>query len=34
MILIAAGVVVYFINCALKPAGWSAQPNEKAQSAA
>ena len=34
MILIAAGFVVYFINHALKPAGWAAAPNEKAQSAA
>jgi len=34
MILIATGVVVYFINHALKPAGWSAAANEKAESAA
>ena len=33
MILIAAGVVVYFINLALKPAGWSAR-EEKPQPAA
>jgi amino acid transporter len=33
MILIAAGVVAYFLNHALKPAGWSV-PQGKAQSAA
>jgi hypothetical protein len=33
MILIAAGVVVYFINLALKPAGWSPR-EEKPQPAA
>jgi amino acid transporter len=34
MILIAAGVVAYLINHALKPSGWAAVPNEKAESAA
>ena len=34
MILIGAGVVLYFINLALKPSGWAAVPHEKAQSAA
>jgi amino acid transporter len=34
MLLIAAGFVVYFINHALKPAGWSARPTEKPQPAA
>ena len=34
MILIAAGVVAYLINHALKPSGWGAVPNEKAESAA
>jgi len=34
MILIAAGFVVYFINHALKPAGWSAPVQQKAESAA
>jgi len=34
MILIAAGFVVYFINHALKPAGWSPTPSQKATSAA
>ncbi|HUC28605.1 MAG TPA: hypothetical protein VMR80_03435, partial [Candidatus Acidoferrum sp.] len=31
MILIAAGFVAYFVNHALKPAGWSAQQEGKAQ---
>ena len=34
MILIGAGVVAYLINHALKPSGWAAVPNEKAESAA
>jgi hypothetical protein len=34
MILIATGVVAYLINHALKPTGWAAVPNEKAESAA
>jgi len=34
MLLIAAGFVVYFINHALKPAGWAARPQEKPQPAA
>jgi amino acid transporter len=34
MILMAAGVVAYFINHALKPAGWAVPPQSKAQSAA
>jgi amino acid transporter len=34
MILIAAGVVAYLVNYALKPAGWAAPPQEKAQPAA
>jgi hypothetical protein len=34
MILIAAGFLVYFINHALKPAGWTARPEEKPQPAA
>ena len=34
MILIAAGFVVYLINHALKPAGWSAKPESKPQPAA
>jgi amino acid transporter len=34
MILMAAGVVAYFINHALKPAGWAVPPQGKAQSAA
>jgi amino acid transporter len=34
MILIAAGVVAYFINYALKPAGWSAPVEQKPQPAA
>ena len=34
MILIAAGFVVYFINHALKPAGWTSRPEEKPQPAA
>ena len=34
MMLIAAGFVVYFINHALKPAGWAAVPDDKVQSAA
>src|ERR1022692_110427 len=34
MILIAAGFVVYFINHALKPTGWTARPEEKPQPAA
>ncbi len=34
MILIAAGVVLYFVNHALKPSGWATVPNEKAESAA
>jgi len=34
MILIAAGVVAYFINHALKPAGWATAVQQKAQPAA
>jgi len=34
MILIAAGFVVYFINHALKPAGWTAPRQRKPQPAA
>jgi len=34
MILIAAGVVAYFINHALKPAGWATAREQKAQPAA
>jgi amino acid transporter len=34
MILIAAGFVAYFVNHALKPAGWATAPNENAESAA
>jgi hypothetical protein len=34
MILIAAGFVVYFINHALKPAGWSAPVQQKPEPAA
>jgi amino acid transporter len=34
MILIAAGFVVYFINHALKPTGWSVPPEQKPQPAA
>jgi len=34
MILIAAGVVAYFINYALKPAGWSVPSEQKPQPAA
>jgi len=34
MILIAAGFVAYFVNHALKPAGWSVSASEKAQPAA
>jgi amino acid transporter len=34
MILIAAGFVVYGINYALKPSGWTARPEEKPQPAA
>jgi hypothetical protein len=34
MILIAAGVVAYVVNHALKPAGWSAQVEQKPQPAA
>ena len=34
MILIAAGFVAYFVNHALKPAGWTARPEEKPQPAA
>jgi hypothetical protein len=34
MILIAAGFVAYFVNHALKPAGWAAVPEEKPQPAA
>jgi amino acid transporter len=34
MILIAAGFVAYFINHALKPAGWSVPQTEKPQPAA
>ncbi len=34
MILIAAGFVAYFINHALKPAGWATRPEEKPQPAA
>jgi amino acid transporter len=34
MILIAAGFVVYFINHALKPAGWATRAEEKPQPAA
>jgi hypothetical protein len=33
MILIAAGVVVYFLNHAWKPEGWAAHPQEKPQPA-
>jgi hypothetical protein len=28
MLLIAAGVVAYFVNVALKPAGWGATPEK------
>jgi len=34
MILIAAGFVAYFVNHALKPAGWSAPPEQRPQPAA
>jgi amino acid transporter len=34
MILIAAGFVAYFVNHALKPAGWSVPPAKKPQPAA
>jgi hypothetical protein len=34
MLLIAAGVVAYFLNHALKPAGWSVSTQEKPQPAA
>jgi hypothetical protein len=34
MLLIAAGFVVYFINHALKPAGWTAPAKQKPQPAA
>jgi hypothetical protein len=34
MILIAAGVVVYLVNHALKPSGWTARHEEKPQPAA
>jgi amino acid transporter len=34
MIIIAAGFVAYFVNHALKPAGWSVPPEQKAESAA
>jgi len=34
MILIGLGVVAYLVNHALKPAGWSVPPEEKAQPAA
>jgi amino acid transporter len=34
MILIAAGFVAYFVNHALKPAGWTVRHEEKTQSAA
>jgi amino acid transporter len=34
MILIAAGVVAYFLNLALKPAGWAPIPAEKPEPAA
>ncbi len=34
MILIAAGFVVYFINHALKPTGWTARAESKPQPAA
>jgi len=34
IILIAAGFVAYFVNHALKPAGWTAAPEEKPQPAA
>ena len=34
MILIAAGVVAYFVNHALKPEGWTARQEEKPQPAA
>jgi hypothetical protein len=34
LILIAAGFVVYFINHALKPAGWTAPAEQKPQPAA
>jgi hypothetical protein len=33
MILIGAGVVAYFINHALKPAGWAEVPESKPQPA-
>ena len=31
MILIAAGIVAYLVNRALKPAGWSVPPTKKPQ---
>jgi len=34
MILIAAGFVVYFINHALKPSGWTARVQQKPEPAA
>jgi hypothetical protein len=34
MILIAAGFVVYFINHALKPSGWTATAQQKPEPAA
>jgi hypothetical protein len=34
MLLIAAGVLAYVLNHALKPQGWSAAPSEKPQPAA
>jgi amino acid transporter len=34
MIIIAAGFVVYYLNHALKPEGWSVPPEQNAQSAA
>jgi len=34
MILIAAGFVAYFINHALKPAGWTAPAQQKPEPAA
>jgi hypothetical protein len=34
MILIAAGFVVYFINHALKPSGWTARVRQKPEPAA
>ena len=34
MILIAAGVVAYFVNLALKPTGWAETSKQKPQPAA